>query len=65
MSDVFYYVQLLPEFVSLYPDVVAIIFELMKNTFEWGKEDEFNVPLETNIRGVLFKFFKKKARKPY
>ena len=59
ISDVFYYATIEPEFVSIYPDLVAIIYELMKNTFEWGKEDENNVPLETNIRGVAAKFFKK------
>jgi hypothetical protein len=39
---------------------VAIIHELMKNTFEWGKTDHFNVPLDPSIRGVLFKFRRRK-----
>ncbi|QTE38965.1 hypothetical protein J3L18_07860 [Mucilaginibacter gossypii] len=59
MQEVFYHMQLIPEFVNIYPSVIAIIYELMKNTFEWGKEDENNVPLDTNIRGVLFKFLKR------
>jgi len=59
ISDVLYYTAVEPEFVSIYPDIVAIIYELMKNTFEWGREDENNIPLETNIRGVMAKFFKK------
>jgi len=62
IGDVFYYTTIEPEFVSIYPDLVAIIYELMKNTFEWGKEDEDNVPLETNMRGVLAKFFKKSRK---
>lgn len=39
---------------------INIIYELMKNTFEWGKEDGKNVPLDPNIRGTLIKFVRKK-----
>ena len=46
-------------------DIIAkelngIIFELMKNTFEWGKTDQNNVELDPSIRGAYFKLFKKR-----
>jgi hypothetical protein len=40
-------------------DLNGIIFELMKNTHEWAKDDENKVPLDPNIRGLLVKFYKK------
>lgn len=39
--------------------VVGIIYELMKNTFEWGNKDESNVPLDPSLRGLLIKFYRK------
>lgn len=41
-------------------ELIAIVYELMKNTFEWGKTDKNNVPLDPNIRGLLIKFYKNK-----
>jgi hypothetical protein len=39
--------------------LMGIIYELMKNTFEWGNKDENNVPLDPSLRGLLVKFYKK------
>lgn len=39
--------------------LIGITYELMKNTFEWGKDDENRVPLDPNIRGLLIQFYKK------
>lgn len=39
---------------------ITIIYELMKNTFEWGRHDNEKVPLDPNIRGTFLKFIKKK-----
>ncbi|WP_152269907.1 hypothetical protein [Agriterribacter humi] len=43
--------------------LMGIVYELMKNTFEWGNKDENNVPLDPSLRGLLIKFYKKKRRK--
>jgi hypothetical protein len=43
--------------------LMGIVYELMKNTFEWGNKDENNVPLDPNLRGLLVKFYKKTRRK--
>lgn len=40
-------------------DLNSIIYELMKNTFEWAKTDEKNIPYDPNIRGVVVKMNKK------
>ena len=40
-------------------ELIGITYELMKNTFEWGKDDEDRVPLDPNIRGLLIRFYKK------
>ncbi|SEO68263.1 hypothetical protein SAMN05444671_4158 [Flavobacterium sp. CF108] len=39
--------------------IIGIIFELMKNTFEWGKEDELGVPWNPNIRGLYIRSYKR------
>jgi len=39
--------------------LLGLIYELMKNTFEWGSTDENNVPLDPNLRGILIKFYNK------
>jgi hypothetical protein len=41
----------------------SIIYELMKNTFEWGKSDEKGVPFNPSLRGLIIKFFKKQREK--
>jgi hypothetical protein len=43
-------------------DLKKITFELMKNTFEWGRTDGDNVSLDPNLRGVLFKFYKNRRK---
>ena len=43
--------------------LIGIIYELMKNTYEWGKDDENRVPLDPSIRGLLIKFYKKTRTK--
>lgn len=41
----------------------GIIYELMKNTFEWAKDNENGVSYDPNIRGLLIKFYKKTRKK--
>ncbi|MFP5079200.1 hypothetical protein [Pedobacter sp. JCM 36344] len=61
IREVFYMHSELPRAFDHEKDpFVAIIYELMKNTFEWGRHDKFHVRLEPNIRGTLVKFIKKK-----
>lgn len=61
LKDVFYMYNELPRAFDQEKDpFISIIYELMKNTFEWGRHNEFLVPLEPNIRGTLIKFIKKK-----
>ena len=47
-------------FNSVKKDLIGIIYELYKNTYEWGKTDTNNVPFDPNVRGVYCKFFKKR-----
>jgi hypothetical protein len=42
-----------------YDDIIAIIYELMKNTDDWGKTDEFNKPLNPNTRGLYLKLHRR------
>jgi hypothetical protein len=44
----------------VYEDIVAIIYELMKNTDDWGRTDEFNKPLNPNTRGLFLKLHRRK-----
>lgn len=37
----------------------GIVYELMKNTFEWAKDNDRGIPFDPNIRGLLIKFYKK------
>lgn len=41
----------------------GIIYELMKNTFEWAKDNDRGIPYDPNIRGLLMKFYKKPRTK--
>jgi hypothetical protein len=43
--------------------LIGISYELMKNTFEWGKDDEDRVPLDPSVRGLLIRFYKKNRTK--
>ncbi|MBF4466258.1 hypothetical protein [Flavobacterium sp. LC2016-12] len=47
------------EFKKIEIELIGIIHELMKNTFEWARDDQNGVPFETNIRGLLVKHNKK------
>ena len=40
--------------------LVSIIFELMKNTYEWARDNENRIPLDPNVRGVHVKLVKKR-----
>ncbi len=44
----------------VYDDIVDIIYELMKNTDDWGRTDEFNKPLNPNTRGLFLKLHRRK-----
>jgi hypothetical protein len=44
----------------VYEDIIAIIYELMKNTDDWGRTDEFNKPLNPNTRGLFLKMHRRK-----
>lgn len=48
---------------KVYDDFIGIIYELIKNTQEWGKEDVFNIPITPNIRGLFVKFYKRGRKK--
>ncbi|MEJ7821610.1 MAG: hypothetical protein WKF85_04770 [Chitinophagaceae bacterium] len=47
-------------FIPNYEDIIAIIYELMKNTDDWARTDEFNKPLSPNTRGLFLKFHRRK-----
>ncbi|WP_223557920.1 hypothetical protein [Chryseobacterium lathyri] len=44
------------EFENILSDIGAIIYELIKNTFEWGKSDKYDVPINPSIRGLYLRF---------
>ncbi|MBS0647223.1 MAG: hypothetical protein JSR97_11645 [Verrucomicrobia bacterium] len=44
----------------VYDDIIAIIYELMKNTDDWGRTDENNKPLSPNTRGLFLKLHRRK-----
>lgn len=46
------------QFEEIKDDVSSIIYELMKNTFEWAKFDNNRTRIKPNIRGVYLKFHK-------
>ncbi len=58
-TDVIKYARSKVEIEKKFSDIVGIIFELMKNTFEWGKENELGVPWNPNIRGLYIRSYKK------
>lgn len=57
-SDVIKYARSKAEIEKKFGDIVGIIFELMKNTFEWGKKNELGVPWNPNIRGLYIRAYK-------
>ena len=44
------------ELESLIEDIGAIVYELTKNTYEWGKTDKNLIDIAASIRGVYFRF---------
>lgn len=59
ISEVIKYARSKAEIEKKFSAIVGIIFELMKNTFEWGKENELGVPWNPNIRGLYVRSYKK------
>ncbi|MBT1687386.1 hypothetical protein [Dawidia soli] len=57
-----YSLSLKIEYNDVLKDLKEITYELMKNTFEWGRTDESNIALDPNLRGVIFKFYKNRRR---
>ena len=47
-------------FEPIHEDTVIILYELMKNTWEWARENSDGVALDPNIRGMLVRYFTKK-----
>lgn len=63
IREVFYmYTELPRAFDHSEDPFISIIYELMKNTFEWARHDERLVPIDPNIRGTLLKFIRKKRK---
>lgn len=44
------------ELENLIEDIGAIVYELTKNTYEWGKTDQNLIDIPASIRGVYFRF---------
>lgn len=44
------------EFESIIEEVGAIVYELTKNTYEWGRTDSNLIDISSSIRGVYFRF---------
>jgi hypothetical protein len=49
----------LANFAPFHNDIVAIIYELMKNTDDWARTDEYNKPLNPNSRGLFLKLHRR------
>ena len=41
-------------------EIIASIYELVKNTDDWGRTDQFNKPLNPNSRGLYLKLHRRK-----
>src|SRR5690554_162609 len=48
------------EIKDIVDDIGAIVYELSKNTYEWGKTDSLGIPISPSIRGVYLKFYNNK-----
>lgn len=48
------------EIKNIVRDIGAIVYELSKNTYEWGKTDSLGIPISPSIRGVYLKFYNNK-----
>lgn len=44
------------ELANLIEDIGAIVYELTKNTYEWGKTDQNLIDIPASVRGVYFRF---------
>ncbi|WP_312089652.1 hypothetical protein [Chryseobacterium sp.] len=44
------------EIQNVIDDISAIVYELAKNTYEWGKTDSSMNPIKSSIRGIYFRF---------
>jgi hypothetical protein len=51
------------EIESIIGDIGAIIYELTKNTFEWGRTDSNSVEISASIRGAYLRFHKNKKER--
>lgn len=51
------------EIESIIGDIGAIIYELTKNTFEWGRTDSNSVEIPESIRGAYLRFHKNKKER--
>lgn len=49
-------------FEPIHDDAVIILYELMKNTWEWARQDTDGVALDPNLRGMLVRYFTKKRQ---
>jgi hypothetical protein len=47
-------------YVSVHSEIISIIYELMKNTDDWGRTDIYNKPLNPNSRGLYLKLHRQK-----
>lgn len=43
-------------------DIIGIAYELMKNTYEWAKDDENRVPIDPSLRGLIMRYYKKRRK---
>lgn len=48
------------EIKNIVNDIGAIVYELTKNTYEWGRTDSLGIPISPSIRGVYLKFYNNK-----
>jgi hypothetical protein len=44
---------------QFHTEIIASIYELIKNTDDWGRTDEFNKPLNPNSRGLYLKLHRR------
>lgn len=51
------------EFDNLLEDIGAIVYELTKNTYEWGRKDQNLIDIPASIRGVYFRFHRNDNQK--
>jgi len=51
------------ELEKIIEDIGAIVYELAKNTYEWGKTDSNSIDIPASIRGVYFRFHINKDEK--